>query len=131
IPFQLVMVSPVLVPVWVAGLVTSLRGADLRLRFMPVTYFALAVAYLVGDGKAYYLASLYPVLLGIGAVPTAAWTLRRPAGLRTGLVAAGVVVSTAVSALIALPLLPARQLQGSIVMAINPDQGETVGWLRF
>jgi hypothetical protein len=131
IPFQLVMVSPVLVPVWVAGLVTSLRGADLRLRFIPVTYFVFAVAYLVGNGKAYYLASLYPVLLGIGAVPTAAWTLRRHARLRTGLLAAGVVLSTAVSALIALPLLPARQLQGSIVMAINPDQGETVGWPRF
>jgi 4-amino-4-deoxy-L-arabinose transferase-like glycosyltransferase len=103
IPFQLVMVSPVLVPVWVAGLVTSLRGADLRLRFIPVTYFVFAVAYLVGNGKAYYLASLYPVLLGIGAVPTAAWTLRRHARLRTGLLAAGVVLSTAVSALIALP----------------------------
>jgi uncharacterized membrane protein len=131
IPFQLVMVSPVLVPVWVAGLVTSLRGADLRLRFIPVTYVVLAAAYLVGDGKAYYLASLYPVLLGIGAVPAAAWTLRRRARLRTGLLAAGVVVSTAVSAVIALPLLPVRQLQGSIVMAINPDQGETVGWPRF
>jgi hypothetical protein len=131
IPFQLVMVSPVLVPVWVAGLVTSLRGADRRLRFIAVTYLVLAVAYLVGNGKAYYLASLYPVLLGIGAVPTAAWTLRRHARLRTDLLAAGVIVSTAVSALIALPLLPARQLQGSIVMAINPDQGETVGWPRF
>ena len=131
IPFQLVMVSPVLVPVWVAGLVTPLRRADLGLSFIPVTYLVLAVAYLVGNGKAYYLASLYPVLLGVGAVPTAAWTLRRHARLRTGLLAAGVVVSTAVSALIALPLLPAKQLQGSIVMAINPDQGETVGWPRF
>ncbi|HEX2307515.1 MAG TPA: glycosyltransferase family 39 protein [Jatrophihabitantaceae bacterium] len=131
VPFQLVMVSPVLVPVWLAGLVTSLRGADLRLRFIPVTYFLLAVVYLVGNGKAYYLASLYPVLLGIGAVPTAAWTLRRHPGLRTGLLAAGVVVSTAVSALVALPLPPARHLQGSVIMAINPDQGETVGWPRF
>ena len=51
IPFQLVMVSPVLVPVWVAGLVTPLRRADLRLRFIPVTYLVLAVAYLVGNGR--------------------------------------------------------------------------------
>ena len=35
------------------------------------------------------------------------------------------------SAFIALPLLPERSLQGSIVMALNPDQGETVGWPRF
>jgi len=32
---------------------------------------------------------------------------------------------------IALPLLPTTSLQGSAVMAINPDQGETVGWPRF
>ena len=32
-----------------------------------------------------------------------------------------------VSAVIALPLLPETTLQGSVVMAINPDQGETVG----
>src|SRR5262249_34115962 len=36
-----------------------------------------------------------------------------------------------IGGVIALPLLPERSLQGSIVMAINPDQGETVGWPRF
>lgn len=33
--------------------------------------------------------------------------------------------------MIALPLLPAADLQGSAVMAVNPDQGETVGWPDF
>ena len=32
---------------------------------------------------------------------------------------------------LALPLLPATSLQGSAVMKLNPDQGETVGWPRF
>ena len=32
----------------------------------PLTYAVLAVAYLVADGKAYYLATLYPALLGSG-----------------------------------------------------------------
>jgi hypothetical protein len=32
---------------------------------------------------------------------------------------------------LALPLLPETSLQGSVVMALNPDQGETVGWPRF
>ena len=73
IPFQLVMVSPLLVPVWVAGLLAPFRRAGLRqLRFLPLTYGLLAVAYLVGNGKAYYLASLYPLLLG----------RRRPPGRR-------------------------------------------------
>ena len=129
IPFQLLLVSPVLVPVWVAGLLAPFRREGLRmLRFVPVTYVVLAVLYLVGNGKAYYLASLYPLLLGLGAVPAAAWTLQSHRRMR--LLAAAVVVSAAVSAVIALPLLPERSLQGSVVIAINPDQGETVGWPR-
>jgi hypothetical protein len=132
IPFQLVMVSPVLVPVWIAGLFAPFRRAALRdVRFMSVVYLTLAVAYLAGNGKAYYLASFYPALLGIGALPVADWTLRHRPTLRTSLLAVGVAVSIVVSAVIALPLLPPKQLQGSAVMAINPDQGETVGWPRF
>jgi 4-amino-4-deoxy-L-arabinose transferase-like glycosyltransferase len=130
VPFQLVMVSPVLVPVWVAGLVAPFRMPAWRhLRFVPLTYLLLAVLYIAGDGKAYYLASLYPALLGLGAVPTARWTLR--ARGRTRALVAAVVVSAAISAVIALPLLPETSLQGSVPMALNPDLGETVGWPRF
>jgi hypothetical protein len=130
IPFQLVMVSPVLVPVWIAGLLAPFRRAALGgLRFVPLTYAVLAVAYLAGNGKAYYLASLYPVLLGLGALPAAEWTSR--ARWHARLLTVGVVLSAVVSAVIALPILPETSLQGSVVMAVNPDQGETVGWPRF
>ncbi len=130
IPFQLVMVSPVLVPIWIAGLAAPFRRQALRgVRFVPATYAVLGVAYLIGNGKAYYLASLYPVLLGVGALPTADWTVR--ARGRVSLLAAAIALSAAVSALIALPLLPERSLQGSIAFAVNPDLGETVGWPRF
>ena len=126
IPFQLVMVSPFLVPVWVAGLLAPFRRAALRsLRFVPIAYGALAVLYIVGNGKAYYLASLYPVLLGLGAVPAAAWTLRarygpRCSGRRSG--------CPRQSARDRAPLLPETSLQGSFAIAVNPDMGETVGW---
>src|SRR5579885_1171529 len=130
VPFQLLLVSPVLVPVWIAGLLVPFRREALRpLRVVTLTYVALGVLYIAGNGKAYYLASLYPVLLGIGAVPAAAWTLRTRRHAQA--LTAAIVVSAVVSAFIALPLLPERSLQGSLVMAINPDQGETVGWSRF
>jgi 4-amino-4-deoxy-L-arabinose transferase-like glycosyltransferase len=130
VPFQLVMVSPVLVPVWVAGLLAPFRRDALRsLRFIPLAYGVLAAVYLVGDGKAYYLASLYPILLGLGALPTVEWAAGRPGRRWTVGIAIG--LSALISAPLALPLLPVRDLQGSIVMAINPDQGETVGWPRF
>jgi dolichyl-phosphate-mannose-protein mannosyltransferase len=125
IPFQLLLVSPVLAPVWIAGLAAPFRQLELRrLRFVPLTYFVLLVAYIAGNGKAYYLASLYPAVLALGALPAARLRFRR------ALVIA-IALSAVVSAFIALPLLPARSLQGSLVMAVNPDQGETVGWSRF
>jgi 4-amino-4-deoxy-L-arabinose transferase-like glycosyltransferase len=130
VPFQAVLVSPFLVPVWVAGLLAPFRRAGSRqLRFLPITYAVLAVVYLAGNGKAYYLASLYPLLLGLGALPTSEWTTRAPK--RIWLLGTAIVLSAAVSAVIALPLLPERDLQGSIVIALNKDQGETVGWPRF
>jgi len=123
------MVSPLLVPVWVAGLRAPFRrDAWHALRFVPVTYGSMAVLYLLGNGHAYYLASLYPTLLGLGAVPTAEWISERRRGWLLG---AGIVLSGAFSSIIALPLLPARDLQGSIVIALNSAQGETVGWPRY
>lgn len=146
LPFQVVMVSPLLVPLWVSGLLAPFRRPDLRTyRFLTLTYLLLAAIYIGGNGKAYYLASLYPTLLGLGAIPAASWTLRqdqrrtqhgsagrsvlqRVGRWRTTALTAAVLTSAATSALIALPLLPAPDLQGSLVLAINPDQAETVGW---
>ncbi len=122
-PFQLVMVSPVLVPVWVAGLLAPFRRAALRaLRFLPLTYVALAVLYIAGNGKAYYLASLYPVLLGLGALPAADWTLAH-ARARRVLVGGDRRLSAAVSALIALPLLPETLAPGKRRDRAQPRPG--------
>lgn len=130
IPFQVVMVSIFLVPVWIAGLLLPFRRAEMRLlRFLPFAYLGLGAAYLLGNGKAYYLASLYPALLGVGALPAADWTLRNRR--RLGILVAAIAVSAAMNAFIALPLLPERSLQGSLTMKLNPDLGENVGWPRF
>ena len=129
-PFQLVLVSPVLVPVWIAGLLAPFRRAGWRdLRFISATYLAMAVVYFAGNGHAYYLASLYPLLLGLGAIPTARWT--QGSARRAWTLAVATALSGAFSAIIALPLLPERDLQGSVVIALNSAQGDTVGWPRF
>jgi 4-amino-4-deoxy-L-arabinose transferase-like glycosyltransferase len=133
IPFQIVMVSPLLVPVWIAGLVRA--AGERALRFVPVLYGLVAVAYLVGDGKAYYLASLYPTLVGIGAVAVAGWFDRPvaagPHRLRWATLTAAVALSALFSGLLALPVLPERKLPGSGAVAVNPDLAETVGWPQF
>lgn len=129
VPFQLVLVSPFLAPLWIAGLVAPFRNPALRaLRFVPVLYGLLAAAYLIGDGKAYYLASAYPTLIGLGAIPAASWLTRRT---RVGLLVTAVALSALVNAVVALPLLPERKLPGSVTVALNPDLANTVGWPQF
>jgi hypothetical protein len=132
VPFQAAMVSLFLVPVWVAGLVATFRRRSWSdLRFVSVTYLTMGVLYLVGDGKGYYLASFYPALLALGSVPTAEWLARGRPWLRRTALGAAFVLTLAVNIPVALPLLPPDQLQGSLTMALNPDQGETVGWPGF
>ncbi len=84
LPYQLVLVSPVLVPVWVAGWWRLARDPALRAaRAFAVAYPLLALVFMATGGKPYYLAGLYPVLLAAGAEPTLRWVRRRarlPAG---------------------------------------------------
>ncbi len=131
IPFQLILIGPLVTPIWVTGLVVLLRDRRLRrLRAFAVAYFALVVVFIATGGKAYYMAGLYPILLGAGAVATERWLARRPR-LRSPLLIAALALTAAISAVIGLNILPVRDLQGSIVEKLNPDAGETVGWPRF
>ena len=130
LPFQLLLVSPVLVPVWVAGLVRLLRTPAARpFRFLGVGYLLLAAFYLVTGGKAYYLAGYYPVLLAAGAVATDGWLAAGAGRLRARLLATAIALSAVVGAVVGLAVLPARSL--GPVLAVNPDAGEQVAWPRY
>jgi 4-amino-4-deoxy-L-arabinose transferase-like glycosyltransferase len=129
LPYQLVLVSPLLVPVWVVGLVRLLRDPGLRwAHSLGVAYVLLVVVFLVADGKPYYICGLYPALLAAGAAPVLDWAAR--GRHRTALVSATVALAAGVSAVLMLPLVPADALHRTPIMAINYDAGETVGWPR-
>jgi hypothetical protein len=128
IPFQLLLVSPVLAPVWIAGLVRLLRAGPGRpFRFLALAYLLLALVYLLAGGKAYYLAGLYPALLAAGSISTDGWLRELPGRVR--LVGAALALSLVVSAVVGLAVLPARAL--GPVLAVNPDAGEQVAWPRY
>jgi len=130
VPFQGLLVSPVLAPVWIAGLVRLFRDPAVRpYRFLAWAWVVLAVVFMASAGKPYYLAGLLPALLGAGAVAVDGWLDRGRRGLRRGLIGIALVGSAAVSAIIALPLVPADR--AGQVVATNPDVGETIGWPRF
>jgi hypothetical protein len=127
LPFQFLLVSPVLAPVWIAGLVALLRQPPLRpFRLFAVAWLFLVAAFVATGGKPYYLAGMFPVLLAAGALETDAWLARGAPRRRSALFWSLVVLCGIVSALIALPLLPAKS--AGPVIAVNADVGETIGW---
>jgi Dolichyl-phosphate-mannose-protein mannosyltransferase len=132
LPMQLVLVSPLLVPVWVAGWWRLARDPELRTwRAFPLAYVLLAVVFLLTGGKSYYLTGLYPVLLAAGADPVLSWARRGRGRARTALVATAVALSLAVDAVLMLPLVPVGRLADTPVPDVSYDAGETVGWPAF
>lgn len=130
IPFQIILIGPLVAPVWIAGLVRLWRDAAVRhLRAFGLAYVVLVPLFIVSGGKAYYMAGLYPVLLGAGAVPVDRWLGRQRGRIRV--FAGALVLTAAISAVIGLCILPVSALRGSPVLALNPDSGEMVGWPRF
>jgi Dolichyl-phosphate-mannose-protein mannosyltransferase len=130
LPFQFLLVSPVLAPVWIAGLLALARDLQLRTyRFFAVAWVVLVVVFLATGGKPYYLAGMFPVLLAAGAIRTDAWLMRGRSELRRALLVAAIGLSGVVSAFIALPILP--EDSAGPVVAINSDIGETIGWPQF
>jgi len=132
VPFQLVLVSPVLVPVWAIGWWRLARDPALRTwRAFAFAYVVLALLFLLTGGKPYYLAGLYPVLLAAGSGPVVDWVRRGTARLRAGLVGAALALSLAIDGVLGLPLVPVERLADTPVPDVNYDAGETVGWPAF
>ena len=136
-PIQVVYTSIVLVPLWVGGIRWALR--DARLRVVGVAAVTVIVVQFVLGGKGYYPGGIYTFCFAAGAtaVADAPLPLRVLPRLRVlplrvlprlRLRVVKYVVAAAVSALIALPLLPAAALARFPVQKVNYDLGEEIGW---
>ena len=127
VPFQFLLISPLLAPVWIAGLIRLFRDPSVRdYRFLAWAWVALAIAFMTIGGKPYYLAGLLPVLIGAGAAPVDAWLDRGREAIRRAALAVAIAVSAVVGAIISLPVLPAED--ADLPIAVNEDVGETIGW---
>ena len=126
LPLQLLLLGPLLVPVLGVGLWALLRESALRpWRSLGFAYVALLVLLFVLGGKPYYAAPFLLCLLPAGAVVVERWLTTRT---REALLAAALVLTAAVSIVIALPVLPAGELESTPVPDLNDDAIDTVGW---
>jgi len=138
---QILYTGPAVTPVWVAGVIWSLRSQAAQ-RFRPVAIAcvsAITLQFVLG-GKAYYPGAAYTFLIAAGAVPLERWlATRRPAEptllarkVRPGTaVAAAMVAGAVLAAPVALSALPARTLHTVPLQKINYDLAETIAWPRL
>lgn len=121
VPLQLLQLSPLLVPVAVAGAVRVWRTPWARP--LVTSYVVIAVVVLATGGKPYY--ALPPVLALVAAGCQPVVDRARSTGRRLA-IGGGLVVALATSACFTLPLVPATALD--LPNAVNKELGEQVGW---
>jgi hypothetical protein len=132
-PGQVLYTSIVLVPLWVRGIVWSLR--DKKLKVIGIAAIAVIVVQFVLGGKAYYPGGIYTFLFAAGAValavdrePGGPGEPAAPTARRWRTLIAVYIVGAAISSVISLPVLPAATLARVPVQKINYDLGEEIGW---
>ena len=126
LPFQLLLVGPLLAPIVVAGLWGLLRDAALRpWRSLGWAYLALLLSIFFTAGKPYYAAPFLLVLLAAGSVPVERWLVTPLRRVAIGVVLA---VSVVVSTVVVLPVLPANRIGDTPIAELNEDAIETIGW---
>ncbi len=107
---QVLIVHPILAPMWIIGVLAFLFSARLRpYRFLGWSYLAAFAVFIVLKGKNYYLGPIYPVYLAAGAVVIENLIERsRQVWLKPALVAL-IVAGGAWLAPIVMPVLPVDQ----------------------
>ena len=107
IGLQLLGMQPLAAPIWLCGLYAFLFSDAVRpYRALGCAYLVSLLLLLITNGRFYYLAPAYPMLLAAGAVVIEKWTSQPRRGWLRPAYAGLVAVTGAIIALNSLPLLP-------------------------
>jgi hypothetical protein len=124
--------NPAAIPFWIAGLVYYFKNeAGKRYRLIGWMYVIPLFIYLITQGRSYYLAPAYPMLIAAGAV---VWqgridrlsAQRARAALRETW--AGIVIGAIISGALALPIAPINSPLWNITSEVHDTFTEQIGW---
>lgn len=125
---QVMDLHPVLLPVWLTGVVWSLYSRRWRVLGLAFVVFFLLMELM--HGKEYYLFPAYPMMLAAGAVAIAGWLerMKRPAlamALRAGIMAVIGIVTAAFLPFATWILPPQDFIAYARTIGFMPQQLET------
>ncbi|HZE00036.1 MAG TPA: glycosyltransferase family 39 protein, partial [Micromonosporaceae bacterium] len=103
VPFQLILLGPPMVPIWIAGLLGLFRDPRWRpIRSLGWAYLVVSVIVLVSGGQVYYTFGLLALYYAAGCVRVSRW-VRSEHGFRRGRFG-WVIAALALSAVTAIPI---------------------------
>lgn len=132
VPLQLLILGPLVAPVWIAGLVALFRRPEWRrLRCFGIAYAVACVLTLIGGGRSDYVVSFLIMFLAAGFVAAEGWLARARGAARRRLLAAALVLNALGTVWLALPVLPVAIEAHTGAPGINPTVRDEVGWPRY
>lgn len=127
--------NPFVIPLWVVGLIYYFRGeAGRRYRMLGRMYIIPFFIYLFTQGRSYYLAPAYPMLIAAGAVVWQSWLdglSPQKARLTQGITWTVIAIGAVVSAALALPIAPINSSLWDITSEVHDTFTEQIGWPEF
>jgi 4-amino-4-deoxy-L-arabinose transferase-like glycosyltransferase len=115
-------------PLWMAGLISFSRHR--RYRMLAWMYLVPVAMFFASQGRFYYVAPAYPMLLAMGAVAAERWVarMRRPRALTVKTVfLTGVVGTGAYICALIIPFASSGPLR-DFALSRNGDLREEIGW---
>jgi hypothetical protein len=123
-----IIFSPLILIVWVIGLVQLFRNPSWRRARLPgLVFLVVLVAFLVTAGKGYYLTGAIVPLVAAGCT----WLARDRSPRRLTAYGAVLALSAAFAWPALVPVLPASTYASSFYPDIDDNQPETIGWPEY
>jgi hypothetical protein len=124
----LVCINVAATPICLVGLIAFLRSA--RYRMLAWMYLVPFAVFYLANGRGYYVAGAYPMLMAMGLAAGERWLERLPAWSRRsveGVRFAGLIGYGAYICAVVVPLAPSGPLR-DFALQRNGDLREEIGW---